>query len=676
MSLPFFFKFICPVLLLGQLPNAIADGVLPSTALNSALSATSVLVTATTGTHPVFTFTPSQNPQYTTITQKTTTTDKDHHIVVIFPFGWVWAPAGPPGIPPPEPPTAPPEPATPTPTPSASQSDPGCKTTAPPECMKTVSYVSVQTGYTQTIFGDCPKPSGCVSSQVTKSTTIHTQLPYASASIPPVDGEPSPVAVSPGVISFFEQSFTQQQISEELPHNPPSCPTDQVSSADNVFFKALAQKFCDATAKNGNTKPFSIDLDGTALSKRDLRARTPPPGSQEYQGFKFHYEWKPKTGFCLQDCTAAFSSIAAECGHFGRLVNGMKMTGSLDVGCGEYSWKITEPPPPVEKDCSFPNNPPECYGLDTPMWVENDAAHQFSDIYCTWLSRTEGYKRGPTLRQEYNKDTDKWMEFDAEFQERFTVDYCDCKALISSIIDDCDGNNPDNVSGGKHGGAVHHPKGATISFIPRQYREIECAEPSTNTFTNDGILDGNIKDFCTAIPKGGATKTYNDNSVNAVELSVKAGPDTSISSDDCNSRLGKLITQCNTGVSKFRHGGVVTIKGNEYAIKPKTVRFPIKEGSDFGSCSTITTGDKGLNGGLVDKSAVQQCLLEGRSSSGPTTCDRIVKINVDLVDWDSPEDCYTACINCLSDAVDKGATSAFCSANKDLANCSMRFQIL
>ncbi len=40
-------------------------------------------------------------------------------------------------------------------------------------------------------------------------------------------------------------------------------------------------------------------------------------------------------------------------------------------------------------------------------------------------------------------------------------------------------------------------------------------------------------------------------------------------------------------------------------------------------------------------------------------------------DYNSPTDCYDACVSCLAVAIDAGATQAMCTDSKGVAICSM-----
>ncbi|RSL38266.1 hypothetical protein CEP53_015018 [Fusarium sp. AF-6] len=115
-----------------------------------------IIVTGTDG--GIATFVPTQNTEYASITTTITTTDEDGDDIIIFPGGWWWFPKGPQNPNPPKPPSTPPGP-NPDPDPSPNPPDPNnpddpdkpssteCNKTPPPDCTRTISYISRETGF-------------------------------------------------------------------------------------------------------------------------------------------------------------------------------------------------------------------------------------------------------------------------------------------------------------------------------------------------------------------------------------------------------------------------------------------------------------------------------------------------------------------------------------------------
>ena len=56
---------------------------------------------------------------------------------------------------------------------------------------------------------------------------------------------------------------------------------------------------------------------------------------------------------------------------------------------------------------------------------------------------------------EYNQGTAEWLELRIDFNAAsdITISTQECRAFFDTIIDGCDGNNPDNPFNFKHGGS-------------------------------------------------------------------------------------------------------------------------------------------------------------------------------------------------------------------------------
>lgn len=131
-----------------------------STATRATSRPVEVTVTGSKGV--VATYVASQDPKYTTNRKSITTTDDHGHNIIIFPGGWRWIPLGLPPLGLPPPPKSNPDPHDHdnhggkddghsedhrTSHSKSSTSSARCTTTAPPECTKTVSFVTSGTGF-------------------------------------------------------------------------------------------------------------------------------------------------------------------------------------------------------------------------------------------------------------------------------------------------------------------------------------------------------------------------------------------------------------------------------------------------------------------------------------------------------------------------------------------------
>lgn len=102
-----------------------------------------------------------------------------------------------------------------------------------------------------------------------------------------------------------------------------------------------------------------------------------------------------------------------------------------------------------------------------------------------------------------------------------------------------------------------------------------------------------------------------------------------------------------------------------------------KEGSDQ---NIKSYGYEGQHGHFIDKYAVQDCLrnldhskwLQGDDESN---CNDMVTFQSSPSAWDSPSDCYNANKNCVSEAINKGATEVVCTAAAGFAECYLGFHL-
>lgn len=129
------------------------------------------LVTVTGTDSGLITYSPTRYTKYETVTETRTTTRDDGLILIIFPGGLSWIPFGIPGPNPPPPPPGPPTLTPDKPDLSTAKSF-ECTLTKPPECTRTVSFISVASGYTSTVFGECSYATSCATGEQSTTTTV------------------------------------------------------------------------------------------------------------------------------------------------------------------------------------------------------------------------------------------------------------------------------------------------------------------------------------------------------------------------------------------------------------------------------------------------------------------------------------------------------------------------
>ncbi|KAJ4295621.1 hypothetical protein N0V90_007634 [Kalmusia sp. IMI 367209] len=127
-------------------------------------------------------------------------------------------------------------------------------------------------------------------------------------------------------ITFSRSKNDHDPPFKQLAQESPDCAKgdDDVSPVTYKFWKGVSKKFCNEVGDGKSAK--KADLKNTDLQTRSIFARTPPPSDKAYPDWKFHFEWEPKGG------------------HYGGQQNSMVKKGSIEVGCGKYSYSLEGPP--------------------------------------------------------------------------------------------------------------------------------------------------------------------------------------------------------------------------------------------------------------------------------------------------------------------------------------------
>lgn len=168
--------------------------------------------------------------------------------------------------------------------------------------------------------------------------------------------------------------------------------------------------------------------------------RSPPPSGTQYEGFRFHFEFTRGEN-CATSCDDAFEEILSAC--TGQST--MKYKGSLDTGCGTYSYFIKDPPPPP------PPKAATCKPLGTPEgwegWgphkgysksVLQAGAHQFCNDGYDWIAKPKdefsanNYFWFDTKRTDPNNNLPTYC---------FGMSYGDFDQWSPPTMYDCDGQD-------------------------------------------------------------------------------------------------------------------------------------------------------------------------------------------------------------------------------------------
>jgi hypothetical protein len=139
----------------------------------------------------------------------------------------------------------------------------------------------------------------------------------------------------------------------------PLCNVDEISGFPaNLFKDGVYSKFCSDIKDFKADQSWTVDASGQkeTTKKRDvdvdLVERTPPTSAKNYEGYNviLHFEPHKTDDKCLTSCDKAYYSIAqGQCGSAAAGMNIMASEGTIDVGCGNYSYSIAAPKPTSTK---------------------------------------------------------------------------------------------------------------------------------------------------------------------------------------------------------------------------------------------------------------------------------------------------------------------------------------
>ncbi|PNP86405.1 hypothetical protein FNYG_00107 [Fusarium nygamai] len=359
--------------------------------------ASNVVVTA--GSDAIATFAPTQDPEFTSLTESTTTTDDNGILVVIWPGGWKWKPVGdkmPATLP--SPPKSIPSPisdpgeddedddddvstkearstvtatvpasteasttatsAEPTSETMTSETTAECTVTEIPECTKTISYVTMSESVTITEIGECPPTPSCATGeQSTVTTTLEPESHWVGYAADPQQG-PSEAELDAPVDEetqeYLEDFFQEHDLllDYEAEDASPECSTTS-SGLDLTCFSGAWPSFCAHVSTSDNeTLVENITakaLGSSGKTKRHKHARLPGMESKvmrrasKCDGYSIEFSWElGSIDGCVQDCLGAMSKLALSCGLTGSRADGISDSGSLVIGCGIYSYRVVE----------------------------------------------------------------------------------------------------------------------------------------------------------------------------------------------------------------------------------------------------------------------------------------------------------------------------------------------
>lgn len=187
----------------------------------------------------------------------------------------------------------------------------------------------------------------------------------------------------------------------------------------NLFTDGVYNQFCEHIDTVGSTTGdviWRVDDRGNKISRnrRDLEGRAPPPELAHFTDFNITLHFLVHLGktHCTMKFNTAFRSIAeGRCGTTGSELYSMAHAGTVDVGCGNYSYTIhsptsateamqPEPPTPLPTDYTpLKVGPQKCFTKDS--WGPHPDVPYYYDNQGLWdnylLQNACGADKRPTL---------------------------------------------------------------------------------------------------------------------------------------------------------------------------------------------------------------------------------------------------------------------------------------
>ncbi|KAI9674471.1 MAG: hypothetical protein M1817_001809 [Caeruleum heppii] len=228
--------------------------------------------------------------------------------------------------------------------------------------------------------------------------------------------------------------------------SPPPEDTPEHGSAGSVY-----GKFCDAVGGDQKKElKWTVDASGNEKSpSRRRRKRTPPPDPDAYGSYSFELDWAPKesSAGCNRDCKDAYGVIAnSPCGHQGGQQNGMTASGSVDVGCGTYSYKITGEKVPE------PEGPPKPF-LSARYCFPSDVFGEHGDIQEEWQSQYTGLACAGSALATIKKDDPStfinWHTTTNDVPDNYTISWkpnCESSVTEMNVYKPLEDNDADCLS--------------------------------------------------------------------------------------------------------------------------------------------------------------------------------------------------------------------------------------
>ena len=347
----------------------------------SLASATELIITATTGGDPVVTFMPSQNPNYTTITQTVTTTNQYNQSIIILPFGIIWAPV------PPVPPVPPQIPIETVPSVPTGDGENPCSTFSMSGCTVTVTYTSQEdTGWTRTETDECTQvPTVCELPFVEATSTITPEpTPWAEVTALPDDTVPKPApSGGPNAAQWFKDMFKRLGIDANEGIPDPVChdselgaPREEDNGWDGVG--AAVDRWCqDLDGDELAPAPNGVD---TAFERNTFYHHSFWLSARYRYGSPF--ECGDKVTISPKECVQVLTNAMAECDGESKSTHGVSGFGDCIVYNITMAKGMDDASPPWD-----PLPSPKCDGSTSE--VARNFVEALSEVFCEAAKDTD-----------------------------------------------------------------------------------------------------------------------------------------------------------------------------------------------------------------------------------------------------------------------------------------------
>ncbi|KAK2678985.1 hypothetical protein RAB80_004166 [Fusarium oxysporum f. sp. vasinfectum] len=296
---------------------------------------------------PITTFAPTEDPEFTSLTESTTTTDDDGILVVIWQGGWKWKPIGdkmPATLP------SPPK-SNSSPVPDPGDEDSNDEDASTKEAKSTVTTTGPVSTEESTTITSAKSTSEITTSEITAECTV-TEIPQYPQQGPSEAELDDPVDEETG--EYLEDFFKEHDllVDYEAEDASPECSTAS-SGLDLTCFSGTWPSFCTHIVTSDN-ETLVENITAKALESGDkkkrhgharllgMNSKVMRRGSK-CDGYSIEFSWElGSIDGCVQDCLGTMSKLALSCGLTGSRSDGISDSGSLVVGCGIYSYRVVE----------------------------------------------------------------------------------------------------------------------------------------------------------------------------------------------------------------------------------------------------------------------------------------------------------------------------------------------